>query len=692
MMDSSSSSCVLMIVGNDIRNDSRVLKTALALSDAGLQVTVLGTSSSGMREETQLGDVRILRIPVAWRLRDGQKRRRQARRALLPTLAVDAQERRLVDIRATLRARESAGLGGTARRLRAKGATARRQVARVRGRLDRPLRRYHGQLWSLLDNAVDRAAVGASWRRLLPEIDDYELAFAPVIDRLEWDVLHAHDVHIVGIASHAVARRRASGRRSLWVYDAHGPAADVPVDGSMTRRRVSAYEALEREYVRDAGAVVTVTEPMARELQRRYRLGRRPFVVMDGAADAAGQEQGANLRALYRALLGEASVREPTQISTLSELAETPATRSDRPSVVGIGPANMAGQGWAWAKAMERHVPGVRTEVMTVDRGSPLTFRTDTLIPADRYSKDRRWSQSYEAHAVEHWTHALLEAGRPLFGLRHGRDFTGDTEVLRAVGVQVGLLFHGSEVRNPARHTEETPWSPFRDPHEELTARLQRSCATLQPLVDAFEGPKFVSTPDLLRHVPGAVWLPVVVDLEEWAPTGPVLEREVPVVVHTPSRASLKGSAYLEDAMAPLVAEGLVDYRRIEGVPPDQLPGILRDADVVLDQFTLGIYGVLAAQAMAAGRVVVGHVTQSFRADCGGDVPILEATPDTVTEVVRRVVEDRGWASEQAARGPGHVRELHDGRRSARVLVEHLDLRGSHDAEVAHRDGRARPT
>lgn len=691
-MDHATSSCVLMIVGNDIRNDSRVLKTALALSDAGLQVTVLGLSSSGMRRETHLGDVRIFRVPVAWRLRDGQKRRRQARRALLPTLAVDAQEQRLVDIRATLRARESAELGGTARRLRAKGATARRQVARVRGRLDRPLRRYHGQLWSLLDNAVDRATVGASWRRLLPEIDDYELAFAPVIDRLEWDVLHAHGVHMVGIASHAVARRSASGRKALWVYDAHEFVAGLPVDGSQTRRRVSAYEDLEREYVRDAGAVVTVTEPMARELQRRYRLGRRPVVVMDWAADGTGQEHEAKLRGLYRVLLGEASVREPTRRSTLTELAERPATRSERPSVVGIGPANMAGQGWAWAKAMERHVPGVRTEVMTVDRGSPLTFRTDALILADRYSKDRRWSQSYEAHAVEHWTHALLEAGRPLFGLRHGRDFTGDTEVLRAVGVQVGLLFHGSEVRNPARHTEETPWSPFRDSHEELTARLQRGCATLQPLVDAFEGPKFVSTPDLLRHVPGAVWLPVVVDLEEWAPTGPVLEREVPVVVHTPSRASLKGSAYLEDAMAPLVAEGLVDYRRIEGVPPDQLPGILRDADVVLDQFTLGIYGVLAAQAMAAGRVVVGHVTESFRADCGGDVPILEATPDTVTEVVRRVVEDRGWASEQAARGPGHVRELHDGRRSARVLVEHLDLRGSHDAEVAHRDGRARPT
>ena len=41
-----------------------------------------------------------------------------------------------------------------------------------------------------------------------------------------------------------------------------------------------------------------------------------------------------------------------------------------------------------------------------------------------------------------------------------------------------------------------------------------------------------VSTPDLLLDLPGAVWLPVVVDTELWRPGPPVLEREVPVVLH----------------------------------------------------------------------------------------------------------------------------------------------------------------
>ena len=67
---------VLMLVGNDIRNDTRVLKSAQALSEGGLDVTVLGYASAGVREESKLGRVRLLLVPVPWALRDGAKQRR----------------------------------------------------------------------------------------------------------------------------------------------------------------------------------------------------------------------------------------------------------------------------------------------------------------------------------------------------------------------------------------------------------------------------------------------------------------------------------------------------------------------------------------------------------------------------------------------------------------------------------------
>jgi len=855
---------IVMMVGNDIAHDTRVLKMGLTMADAGLDVTLLGYASSGRREESMLGDVRILRVPVSWRLRDAAAKRRLERRQPHVRLALDPARRRVQDLEASLRRREVNSGGGPSATIRSTRLKVARHVARIRAGLDRRAHAAEKQAWRYYDAAMNRTGVGADWRRDLPEIDDYELAFGPALDQLEWDVLHAHDVHLVGVASRAVARRRAAGHTAAWVYDAHEYVAGLSIYGGRTIRRRAAYLDLEREYVRDADAVVTVTQPLADTLREQYSLKETPAVVMNSPVLGAGAravdvsirerlglakhvplivysggvtavrgvdtaiealpelpevhlavvcvpnatvrhakvlasraeqlgvaerlhlldpvapdevsayvasadvgllplhhygshevalanklfeylhgglpvlvsdcraqadfvrqhdvgavhvaEDSASfaaelrsvlarlpelkrriaadpelltpyawdaqervLRDTYRQLLGPGAVKAPDHSTSdrLDSLQERPLLRTDRPSVVGIGPANMAGQAWAWAKAIEAEVPGLRTEVVSVDRGSPLLFPADTIVPAAQYAKDAAWAQAFEAHALEKWTHALLEAGRPIFGLRHGRDFSGDVPVLRAVGIEVGLLLHGSEIRDPRRHATSTPWSPFADPDDELTARLQSQWETLHPQVMAFDGPRFVSTPDLLDDVPGAHLLPVVVDVAAWRSEHPVMERAVPVVLHAPSRAAIKGSDHVDLAIEPLVAEGLIEYRRVEGIAPSDMPALVGDVDIVLDQFTLGSYGVMAVQAMAAGRVVVGHVTDRVRSAFDGlAVPIVEGPPDRLQQVIRDLLADREAARAAAAAGATFAEVVHDGRRSARVLVDVLNLRG----------------
>jgi glycosyltransferase involved in cell wall biosynthesis len=152
----------------------------------------------------------------------------------------------------------------------------------------------------------------------------------------------------------------------------------------------------------------------------------------------------------------------------------------------------------------------------------------------------------------------------------------------------------------------------------------------------------------------------------------------VPVVVHTPSRAAIKGSAFVDQALAPLVAEGLVEYRRIEGVPPGQMPAVLADADIVLDQFAIGSYGVLACQAMATGTAVIGHVGPEVRGAVekatGQVLPIVEATPDTLQETLRRLVASPQLRRDAAQAGPEFIRSVHDGKLSARILAEVLGI------------------
>lgn len=340
-----------------------------------------------------------------------------------------------------------------------------------------------------------------------------------------------------------------------------------------------------------------------------------------------------------------------------------------------VGPANYAGQGHAWARAAER-LPGVGAVSMAAVRQGDFAFPVDDAVPEPVYSLSRGWQRERRA-LLPRFTHVVVEAGRPLLGQLVRGGALAEARWLAERGVAVAIVCHGSEIRLPSRHRELEPWSPF-TPDWELTAVLEERAARLARGLDRLGLPVLVSTPDLLLDVPTATWLPVVVDVERWAGAGQrgVLEREVPVVVHAPSSSHVKGSELAEPVLESLAARGLIEYRRVEGVPAGDMPRVYGEADVVLDQLRIGNYGVAACEAMAAGRVVVSHVSEVVREHAreaaGADLPILEATADSLEQVLLDVLADRDRARALAAQGPAFVRTLHDGTRSAEVLSPFL--------------------
>jgi glycosyltransferase involved in cell wall biosynthesis len=208
-------------------------------------------------------------------------------------------------------------------------------------------------------------------------------------------------------------------------------------------------------------------------------------------------------------------------------------------------------------------------------------------------------------------------------------------------------------------------------PERELLP-LEAQARRNQALAGEFGGPLFVSTPDLLRWLPAARWCPVAVDFAAWEAPPTDLARPVPVVLHAPSNAARKGTAAARAAVEPLARAGLVEYRELSDVPPAEMPAAVRGADIVLELFALGSYGVTAAQAMAAGRVVVGHVAPGVRAHVaaatGLELPIAEAPADGIGAVLEALLRDREAAASLAARGQRFASQVHDGAASAAAL------------------------
>lgn len=338
----------------------------------------------------------------------------------------------------------------------------------------------------------------------------------------------------------------------------------------------------------------------------------------------------------------------------------------DEPVRALIGPANFAGQAWAWAKAVEQHLDGVATAVMTVQRGG-LSFPSDYSLPIPVYRSDP-WQRQQEAWIKDTFTHVLIDAMRPVMGNRYGEDCAKELAPLRAAGLQVGLIAHGSDIRLGSLHAELYPYSPWKDDSWDYGKRLQAQAERLGAIMNDDDGPAFVSTPDLLDFAPRASWLPVVVESGPWRSDVPLLERARPVVLHVPSNPHLKGSHLIDPLMQRLHDNGLIEYRRTEGIAPEQMPALVADADIVIDQLVLGLYSAMAVQGMFAGRLVIAHVHDRVRQRVGRPLPIVEATPDDLLEVVERIVAERDAHREIALEGTAFAHAMHDGRESARVL------------------------
>lgn len=344
-----------------------------------------------------------------------------------------------------------------------------------------------------------------------------------------------------------------------------------------------------------------------------------------------------------------------------------------------IGPLNTAGQGYRWARAAEQHLGPSAVSVRAQPRSGAGTFSYPTDLELTPAAQLRGMKPFREL--VLGATHVLSEGGRALLDDVHHRSLIDDLPALTDAGVRAAVLIHGSEARDLRVHARRYPSSPFADPWDERFTRMQERVERTREVLQqgAEHGlPVLVATPDMLEHVPGATWLPIVIDVAAFATDDPPLVRERPVVLHAPTNQRLKGTAVVEEVLGRLHDDGRIEYRQLQGVPNDRMPEAIAAADVVVDQVVLGNPATLLCETMAAGRVAVAHIAPGVRAAIreadahGEDIPVIEADTDTLTATMQQILVDRDAAAALAARGPAWVVRNHDGARSAQVLADVL--------------------
>ena len=180
---------------------------------------------------------------------------------------------------------------------------------------------------------------------------------------------------------------------------------------------------------------------------------------------------------------------------------------------------------------------------------------------------------------------------------------------------------------------------------------------------------RVVGSYDALRWVPDAEVIPPGVELARY-PVTPGRGGERLLVVHAPSNRERKGTDHVEAACAELP----VDLEVVHGLPHEQALEVFMRADLVVDQLNAGWYGLFAIEAMALGKPVVtflhDEAVRRTENAFGVEVPIANASKQTLGAVLRRLLESPEERERRARASRAYVEAVHHDERIADRLLE----------------------
>ena len=345
--------------------------------------------------------------------------------------------------------------------------------------------------------------------------------------------------------------------------------------------------------------------------------------------------------------------------------------RSPRRLVIGM--LNTAGQAREWANAVRHNTPAT-AESWGIKRPdeAAISFAADRTYTLVNGAADQAWKDLLQAPTKP--THLIIESGKPIVIRGTFRRMLFQALTARRHGIRPALLFHGSDIRVPSLHAATHTDSPFHESLDGLTTKLEAQTQTMRRWLRVWPFPIFISTVDLKRFVPRGRWLPIVPDASWFTPMSAIsTDRPRPHVLHLPSRRALFQSDRVDQICQALHEEGVIEYRSITGVSPGEVRAHVEWSDIVIDKIGIGGTGVMGAEAMASGRLLIGDVDQIVRSELP-DLPLIQSSTSTLEQVIRDLVADRTTWAARAAAGQAFARKHHDGRYSAAVLAKWMGV------------------
>ncbi len=246
-----------------------------------------------------------------------------------------------------------------------------------------------------------------------------------------------------------------------------------------------------------------------------------------------------------------------------------------------------------------------------------------------------------------------------------------DYAVLKNQQKTIVTLHLGSDIRHWSAAEPVTEYYDYRlpemyyeEPYVKLIPQL-RNLRMSERYSDAVFSLPFQS--ELAVRPYWHITLPV--KLSRFNPSIPA--RDVPLIVHAPSRRGFKGTGQFLDVLHQLENDGVAfELRLLEGVTNARVIREIEHADIVLDQLNAPHYAMMSLEGMATGCAVATSLNENYVPGMPEAPPLYNISYETLYSRLKGLITDKQLRSDLAARGHRFVRKHHDHVHAARRLLE----------------------
>ncbi|PKR86802.1 glycosyltransferase family 4 protein [Heyndrickxia camelliae] len=247
-----------------------------------------------------------------------------------------------------------------------------------------------------------------------------------------------------------------------------------------------------------------------------------------------------------------------------------------------------------------------------------------------------------------------------------------DIPMLKEKGKKLVMHHWGSDVRKDGivRELNPYPLPPSYYTDEEIDKQLKFLSQYIDvAIVQDHEVYQYVK--DYYKKV---FILPLACNIDEIQPVYPSVNNDNPLIIHAPTNREFKGSDYVEAAIEKLQGKSPFTYQILEKVSHEQAMQTYLKSDIIIDQLLCGSYGMLSVEAMAMGKPVVAYIRDDVREHFPADLPIVQATPDNLDEVLLKLIQNPSLRHEIGMKSREYVEKYHSVKNVVDDLIKIYEL------------------